>query len=146
MNIDIKKLTNIIQNYNVVFPNELEKIYNEKCILLEKGFDGVVYRMHIYELIPRFDNKTILRIAKFLYRNNPSILDIIFINNIVYEEIEALIPSYTVTILNKQITTDDKIDTLTVLIHLFNSFRFGKNQDVPYYCLPLRKNIHDIIF
>ncbi|ABQ43555.1 virion protein [Tanapox virus] len=149
----IKKINDIIQNCNAVFSNEVNLLYNEKFIFLEKNLNGLPFKAHIYNNVSRFDNKTIFRVVKYVYKNRPKILKLIFPNNSFFESLEPLLPVKTINLSYNNTINDDLQDntlsTKMILLELFNSFKFGKESNYlvkyPYYYLPLRKDINDIV-
>ncbi|QHR82619.1 virion assembly protein [Brazilian porcupinepox virus 1] len=149
MDLDISKISDIIQDLKLVFPDDIEKIKNEKFLVLERGLCGKLYAIHAYEHASRFDNKTIFGVAKFLYRNNKKILDMIFINNDILSNIDTLLPKYSIILSNNNNENVDNTlkNIKMVLLNLFNSFRFGDNihNKINYFYLPLRKDINNII-
>ncbi|AAF14965.2 m77L [Myxoma virus] len=142
MEFDIKKLTDLLQNNRIVCPNDIKKIYNERFIVLEKG-RYKIRNIHVYSSAARFDNKTMFGVVKYLYKHNEAIIDMLFPSKTVYESIREIAPDYTVAI-----STDDSepSNPVTVLLNIFNSFRFGKRDaPVPYYYLPLGEDVYDVV-
>ncbi|AAK85041.1 putative virion protein [Lumpy skin disease virus] len=154
MESEIKRLTNIIKERNIICPIDIEKIYNEKFLLLEKGLDETLYAIHIYDSMARFDNGTFFKIAKFLYRNDIDVLKKIFIDEKKIESTNALLPTYSVNIIERKNALiplteipNGSEGILLILLHLFNSFKFNKLTNIstiPYY-LPFGKYINNII-
>ncbi|ABI99244.1 virion protein [Deerpox virus W-848-83] len=153
MNLEeIKKITNIIHQFNIVCNVDIEKIYSSETIVLEMSLDGTINAIHIYDnIVSRFDNKTMLGIAKFIYRNSEWILKLLFINDDIEKIINPIYPSKTITINSKpkldEIMPSNIISLKTVLLNLFNSFKYGElcKKSLPYYYSPFRKDIYDII-
>ncbi|ADT91110.2 virion assembly protein [Cotia virus SPAn232] len=148
MDFDILKFSNIIQDYGLIFPDDIKKIQNEKFLVLERGLSGKLYAIHIYDFMARFDNETIFGIAKFLYRNNTKILDVLFINKDLFDKTDILYPKSTITLSSY---SDEYIDYTyktikLIFLNLFNSFRFSKiDSKLSYLYLPLRKDINNVI-
>ncbi|AAF17959.1 gp077L [Rabbit fibroma virus] len=142
MELDIKKLTDLLQNNKTVCPCDIKKIYDERFIVLEKG-RCMIRNIHVYSSAARFDNKTMFGVIKYLYKHNEAIIDMLFPSKTVYNSIREIAPDYTVSI-----STDDTepSNPVTVLLNIFNSFRFGKKDaPVSYYYLPFGKDVHDVI-
>ncbi|AAR07436.1 80L [Yaba monkey tumor virus] len=149
----VKKINSIIQNCNAVFLNEINLLFNEHFIFLERNSNGLPFKAHVYNNLLRFDNKTIFRAVKFIYGNRPQIIKLIFPNNSFFESLEPLLPVKTVNLyydnsVNNDIQ-DNPLSVKIILLDLFNSFKIGKKDNdllrYPHYYLPLRKNINDVI-
>ncbi|ANS71167.1 virion core protein [Pteropox virus] len=117
-------------------------------IVIDRGEDGLPNIIYIYDSIARFENYSIYKIAKYVFRNNITALAAIFPNSEFLDSIPFLIPKKTFHIRDSK---TNELETLSpeyikrVLINLFNSFRtFDDSLNISYY-LPLRKNIHNVI-
>ncbi|AEN03676.1 virion core protein [Yokapox virus] len=143
MSIDVKKIINLL-NYNMLFPGDIKDLLNEKYVVIERKSNGTPVIAHVYDIMARFDNLTIYRIAKFLFRNRPDVIRILFLENI-----EPLIPIKSINLTyeddKNNVLDNNNIGTKTALLELFNSFVTGKSEPVPYYYLSLRKDINHII-
>lgn len=92
INIDIKKITDLL-NSSILFPDDLQELLREKYIVLERKSNGTPTVAHIYKTMARFDNKSIYRIAKFLFMNRPDVIKLLFL-----EDVEPLLPYKSINI------------------------------------------------
>ncbi|QDJ95031.1 virion core protein [Hypsugopox virus] len=144
MDLNLQKITNLLQTENVIYPHEISKLLNEKYIIIERSNDGKIVALHIYDNIARFDNSTIFQIIKYIYKNS-NIIDEIFPNKDFYLLLNELPPKKTIRLFNNVSNVDKKIDPIIVLIDIFNSFNYGIKNKLPYYYSSFRKYINDII-
>ncbi|AAF33969.1 TD2L [Vaccinia virus Tian Tan] len=142
INIDIKKITDLL-NSSILFPDDVQELLREKYIVLERKSNGTPTVAHIYKTMARFDNKSIYRIAKFLFMNRPDVIKLLFL-----KDVEPLLPdkSINISINNTEYPQmEGPIGTKIALLELFNAFRTGRSEPIPYYYLPLRKDINNIV-
>ncbi|AST09298.1 virion core protein [Murmansk poxvirus] len=142
MSMDIKKLIELL-NYNILFPGDIKDLLQEKYVLIERKSNGTPTIAHVYNTMARFDNLTVYRIARFLFRNRPDVIKLLFLENV-----EPLIPNKSINLTpedNNNPVLEGSIGTKTALLELFNAFRTGKSEPVPYYYLSLRKDINHVI-
>ncbi|AST09500.1 virion core protein [NY_014 poxvirus] len=142
MSMDIKKLIELL-NYNILFPGDIKDLLQEKYVLIERKSNGTPTIAHVYNTMARFDNLTVYRIARFLFRNRPDVIKLLFLENV-----EPLIPNKSINLTpedNNNMVLEGSIGTKTALLELFNAFRTGKSEPVPYYYLSLRKDINHVI-
>ncbi|AOP31585.1 virion core protein [Skunkpox virus] len=142
INIDIKKITDLL-NSSILFPDDVKELLQEKYIVLERKSNGMPAVAHIYKNMARFDNKSIYRIAKFLFRKRPDVIKLLLL-----EDVEPLSPDKSIHISVNNLEyqqLEGPIGTKTALLELFNAFRTGRSEPIPYYYLPLRKDINNIV-
>ncbi|ASK51285.1 Virion core protein [Eptesipox virus] len=146
MDLNFKKITNLLQTENVIFPHEIDQLLNEKYIIIERSNDNKIIALHIYNNIARFDNNTIFQIIKYIYKNNTNVINALFPNKNFYLNLNELCPIKTITLYSNTIHNNEIINPITILIDIFNSFNYGiKNKKLPYYYSSFRKYINNII-
>ncbi|AWU47123.1 Virion core protein [Sea otter poxvirus] len=145
-------LTKQIDKCRILFPSDIKELLNAKFIVVNRGSDGLPNTIYIYNTVARFDNTSIYKIAKYVFRNNKNLLMALFPSEEVLDSIPMLQPDRTLILrdVNNDIdTTSDCItpeDIKRALIILMNAFRTNDEQhNMPWYYLSLRKDIHNII-
>lgn len=99
----------------------------------------------MYDAAARFDTLSIYQVAKYLYRDDPEMLRLLFPSSIILESINELEPDETLKLGAAAPAPDSEKMALLLLFNAFCSS--ASRQRVPYYYrLPLGEDVDHVVF